>query len=104
MCMFFSDDVPGGSSSSGYFASNSSTEKFRISINSCKTEMFFLLLTSLASSGDFVQANRDRYNKTMCTPEHFFGGKNTMLIGMAATNASSRYTAAYICPSTNISL
>lgn len=51
--------------------------------------------------GDYMQADRYRYEGTTCFPRRFTTVRNSVLFGIKLENSSSSssdYTAAYICP------
>lgn len=69
---------------------------------SCLRRTRFFVISSM-SNGDYMQADRIRYEGHMCTAHYFMTGRGSVLFGMAKTsNQTSNYSVSYLCPSKSV--
>ena len=69
---------------------------------SCLRRTRFFVISSM-SNGDYMQADRIRYEGHMCTAHYFMTGRGSVLFGMTKTsNQTSNYSVSYLCPSKSV--
>lgn len=86
----------------GYFTVNSTEQKIKVTLpNSCQYSTHLYIKASM-EPGNFMQANRDRYEGAMCTPRRYNIRNINILFGMKVENSTtsiSNFTVGYICHS-----